>query len=163
MPCALIGMYWVKCKQTQRLTTYCSHFLLIYSNQAMTKSAHLWSWSCDLHGNLGGVFFSRKYSRRPHRYPQKLIALHIQLSGRNGDHEWLRMKMLLYYVSYYERFRKVMQRTEKVALTIRITSELSLKQAIVLCVELHSTWIWICINNQQKLGLEYKCWCGKCH
>ncbi len=34
----------------------CSHFRLSCGNQAMTKSAHWWSWSCDYLGNLGGVF-----------------------------------------------------------------------------------------------------------
>ncbi len=32
------------------LTTLCSHFLLSYSNHAMAKFAHWWSWSYDLHG-----------------------------------------------------------------------------------------------------------------
>ncbi len=32
------------------LTTLCSRFLLSWGNQVMTKSAHEWSWSCDLHG-----------------------------------------------------------------------------------------------------------------
>ncbi len=31
-------------------STLCSHFLLSQVNQAMTKSAHWWLWSCDLHG-----------------------------------------------------------------------------------------------------------------
>ncbi len=39
-----------KMKTNTSLTTLCSHFLLSYSNQAMTKTAHWWSWSCDLHG-----------------------------------------------------------------------------------------------------------------
>ncbi len=57
MSCGLIGMYCVKCKQSNShtsLTTLRSHFLLSYGNQAMTKSAHWWSWSCDLHGLSGG-------------------------------------------------------------------------------------------------------------
>ncbi len=65
MSCGPIGMYWVKCKQSKShtsLTTLSSHFLLSYGNQAMTKSAHKSSF-----------------------FPYK------QLSGRNGDHEWLRM------------------------------------------------------------------------
>ncbi len=38
---------------------------------------------------MGGVFFSRKYSRRLHRDPQKFI--YKQVNGRNGVHEWLRL------------------------------------------------------------------------
>ncbi len=58
-----------------------------------------------------GSFFSWKYSRRAHRAPQKRIC------GRNGDHHDLEWPMLSYYVIYCEKFRKVLQRTEKVALT----------------------------------------------
>ncbi len=53
MPCGRIGMYWIKCKKSNShtsLTTLCSHVLLSYSNQAITKSIHWWSWSSDLHG-----------------------------------------------------------------------------------------------------------------
>ncbi len=39
-----------KMQTNTSLTKLCSHFLLSYGNQAMTKSAHWWSWSCDLHG-----------------------------------------------------------------------------------------------------------------
>ncbi len=46
MPCGLIGMHWIKCKQTQ-VQNLCSHFLLSYDKQAMTISAHWWSWSID--------------------------------------------------------------------------------------------------------------------
>ncbi len=75
--CGLIGKYWAKCKQSNShtsLTTLCPHFLLSYVNQTMTKSAHWWSWSYDLHGWSGGVFVSRKYSRRLYRVPQKFIS-----------------------------------------------------------------------------------------
>ncbi len=33
----------------QSLTTFYSHFPLSESNQMVTKAAHWWSWSCDLH------------------------------------------------------------------------------------------------------------------
>ncbi len=75
MPCGLIGMYWTKCKQSNShtsLTTLCSPFLLSWGNQAMTKSAHWWLRSCDLHG-WSGWKVSRKYSRRLYRNPQKFI------------------------------------------------------------------------------------------
>ncbi len=38
-----------------------------------------------------------------------------QVSGIYGNHEWFKMTNASYYVIYYERFRKVMQRTEKEA------------------------------------------------
>ncbi len=34
------------------LTTLCSCFVSPEGNQVMTKSAHWWSWLCDLHGCL---------------------------------------------------------------------------------------------------------------
>ncbi len=92
MPRGLMDMYWVKCKQTQSLTTLCSHFLLSYINQAMTKTAHWWSWSRDLHGYSEGRFFSRKYSWSLHIDPRKFTFFpYKQVSGSNGDPEWLRM------------------------------------------------------------------------
>ncbi len=56
--------------------------------------------------------------------PEELTSTHKssffsykQVSGRNGDHDDLEWPMLSYYVIYCEKFRKVLQRTEKVALT----------------------------------------------
>ncbi len=72
----MIGMYLVKCKESNchtSLTTLCSHFLLSYGNQAM----NLLTGGHDhviYMNNLEGVFFCRKYSRRLHRDPQKLIC-----------------------------------------------------------------------------------------
>ncbi len=66
-------------------------FPLSYGNQDMTKSAHWWSWSCDLHGKSLAIIFPRKYSRRPHRELQKMIFPYKQISGRNGDYQWFRM------------------------------------------------------------------------
>ncbi len=44
------------------------------------------------YGDLRGVFFLQIYSRRSHRDLQKFIFFpYKQVSGRNGDHEWLRM------------------------------------------------------------------------
>ncbi len=41
---------------------------------------------------IWGEFFpKKKNSRRPHRDPQKFIFSYKKVSGRNGDHEWLRM------------------------------------------------------------------------
>ncbi len=39
-------------------------------------------------------------------------------SGRNGDHEWLRMTNAFILCDLVWKFKKVMQRTEKVALNI---------------------------------------------
>ncbi len=40
------------------------------------------------------------------------------MSGRNGDHDDLEWPMLSYYVIYCEKFRTILQRTEKVALNV---------------------------------------------
>ncbi len=89
------GMFWVKCKQSNShtsLTTLCSHFLLSNGNQAMTKSAHWWSWSCDLHWWSRGSSFSHKYLfQKASQRPTEFILSHKQVSGRNSDQEWLRM------------------------------------------------------------------------
>ncbi len=63
------------------------------------------------------VLVSRKYSRRAHRDPQKICFPFKQINGRNGDYKWLGMTDASYYVIYYEKFRTIMQRTEKEALT----------------------------------------------
>ncbi len=64
-----------------------------------------------------GSFFSRKYSRRADRDPQKFSFFHKNKeSERNGDHDDLEWPMLSYYVIYCDKFRKILQRTEKVAL-----------------------------------------------
>ncbi len=60
----------------------------------------------------------RKYFRRPRRDPQKFVFFpHFnkqmgEMMAMN-DLEW---PMLSYYLIYYEKFKKVMQRTEKEAL-----------------------------------------------
>ncbi len=75
MPYGLISMYWVKCKQSNShtsLTTFCSHFLLPYNNQDITKSAHWCSWSCDFHGEAGGSFFLAKTLQKATQKPTKV-------------------------------------------------------------------------------------------
>ncbi len=63
MPCGLIGMCWVKCKQSNShtsLITLCSQFLLSYGNQAIMVMWFAWIiwgkfYSCsgfELHGRL---------------------------------------------------------------------------------------------------------------
>ncbi len=42
--------------------------------------------------------------------------------GRNGDHDDLEWPMLSYYVIYCEKFRKILQRTEKVALSTVVSA-----------------------------------------
>ncbi len=66
----------------------------------------------------------RKYSRRAHRDPHKFISFlkKKQISGRNGEHDDLEWPMLSYYVIYCEKFRKVLQQTEKVALKLLVMS-----------------------------------------
>ncbi len=64
---------------------------------------------------LGGEgSFSQEHTPEGHTETHKsLFFPYKQISGRNGDYEWT---MLSYYVIYYEKFRKDMQRTEKEAL-----------------------------------------------
>ncbi len=52
-----------------------------------------------------------------HRDPQMLIFPYKQVSGENADHEWLRMTNASYCMIYYEKFRNVMQQTEKETLS----------------------------------------------
>ncbi len=87
-------MYWVKCKQSnshKSLTTLCSHLLLSYDNQAMTKSAHWWSWSCDLHGNLEEFFLTKILQKAEQRPTKVNFFPYKQVSRRYCDHQWLRM------------------------------------------------------------------------
>ncbi len=125
MPCGLIGMYWVKCKQSNShtsLTTLCSHFLfcltVIRPWLKLPTTGGYGHVICM--GNLRGVFFSIKYSRRECRDPQKFIFSHINKIKVGemvimNDLDW---PMLSYYVIKYEKFRKVMQRTEKLCLAV---------------------------------------------
>ncbi len=66
-------------------------------------------------GNLWEeFFFSRKYSRRPHRDTQKFILIQIN----NGDHEWCRMTNAFILCDLLWKVKKkIMQRTAKLALT----------------------------------------------
>ncbi len=52
--------------------------------QAMTKSAHCM-------GNLGGVFSQENTPEGRTEIYKSSIYPYKQISGRNGDHEWLRM------------------------------------------------------------------------
>ncbi len=58
----------------------------------MTKSAHHWSWSCDLHGWPVGSFFLEKILQKAIKRPTKVqLFPYKQVSGRNGADEWLRI------------------------------------------------------------------------
>ncbi len=77
MPCGLNGMYWAICEQSNCDTSLTPLYSHCYGHD-MSFAWVIW----------GGEFFSRKYFRRSHKcyyFPYK------QVSGRNGDHEWLRM------------------------------------------------------------------------
>ncbi len=53
----------------------------------MTKTTHWWSLSCDLHGNLKGVF-SQENTRACHTETHKSSCFpYKHVSRRNGDHE----------------------------------------------------------------------------
>ncbi len=64
-------------------------------------------------GNLWGVSSRENTPEETHK---SSFIPYKQISGRN---EW---SMLSYYVINYEKFRKVMQRTEKEALIIKLPS-----------------------------------------
>ncbi len=66
--------------------------------------------------NLEECFLKKILQKVTQRPTQVIFIPYKQVSGRNGDHEWLRKPMFSYSVNYSEIFRKVMQRTENVAL-----------------------------------------------
>ncbi len=80
MPCGLIGMYWAKCKQSNSHTSLTTLFYISFCLKVIRpclKFTHWWLWSGDLQGHTE----THKISFFPYK----------QVSGRNGDHEWLRM------------------------------------------------------------------------
>ncbi len=89
--CGLIGMYWVKCKQTQVKQLYVHIFFCLmvirpWLNLPTSGHGHV---ICM--GNLGGVF-SQENTPVGHTETHKSSSFPFkQVSGRNGDHEWLRM------------------------------------------------------------------------
>ncbi len=67
---------------------------------------------------IWGEFFSQEYTPEGRTETNKSSLFpYKQVIGRNGDYEWLRMTNAFYYVIWYEKFWKVMQQKEKVALT----------------------------------------------
>ncbi len=94
MPWGLIGMYWVKCKQSNfhtSLTTLCSHFLWSYSNQPWLSQPTGGHGHVIYMGKLVGVF-SHENTPEGHTETHKCnLFPYKQVSQRNGDHEWLRM------------------------------------------------------------------------
>ncbi len=67
---------------------------------------------------IRGEFFLKKILHKGAQEPTKVPFFpYKHVSGRNSDHEWLRMTNASYYVIYYEKFRKIMQRTNKEALS----------------------------------------------
>ncbi len=87
-------MYWVKCKQSnphRSLSTLCSfvlHVLLCYSN--LSTCGHGQGHMIYL-GNLWGVFSSGNTPEGHTETHKCSIFPYKQVSGRNGNHEWLRM------------------------------------------------------------------------
>ncbi len=64
-----------------------------------------------------GEFFLTEILQKSSQGPTKVHFFIKASNGRNGDHDDLEWPMLSYYVIYCEKFRKVLQRTEKVALS----------------------------------------------
>ncbi len=100
MSCGLIGMYWAKCKQSNfhkvsQLYIYvcfCLKVIMPWPSLPTGGHSHV-----IFMGDLGGVLSHLCY-----------INKYIMLIMNDL---WFHS----YYVIYYEKFRKVMQRTEKVA------------------------------------------------
>ncbi len=84
-----------------------------------------------------GSFFSRKYSRRAHRDPQKFFFFIKTSKWEKWWSLWLRMtNAFILYVIYCEKFRKVLQRIENVALICSYNLHLGIMIQI-------SEWGWI--------------------
>ncbi len=66
----------------------------------------------------GEVFLVKILQMAAQRPTKVLFFPYKQASVRNDHHEWLRKSNALYCVIYYEKFRKVIQQTEKEALTL---------------------------------------------
>ncbi len=64
----------------------------------------------------GGGIFPRENTLEGHTGTHKSSFFPHKLVGEMNELEW---PMLSYYVIYYEKFRKVMKRTEKEALTYK--------------------------------------------
>ncbi len=94
MTYGLIGIYWVKCKQT-KLSHRSDNFVLTFSSIMIIRP---WlNLSTGVHGHvicigiLVGVF-SREYTPKGITRSTKVFFFSYKhVSGRNGDHEWLRM------------------------------------------------------------------------
>ncbi len=94
MSCGLIGMYWVKCKQSNchtSITTLCSHFC------CLTVIRPWLNLATDGHGhvifmdNLWRVFSRENTPECCTEANKSSFLPYKHVSGRNGDHEWRRM------------------------------------------------------------------------
>ncbi len=72
MPCGFIGIYWVKCKPWVKLPTGGHGYMI-----------------CMV--NLGGVFFHENTPEGRTETHKSSFFPYKQVSGRNGDHEWLKI------------------------------------------------------------------------
>ncbi len=84
-------MCCVKCKQSNShtsLKSLRSHFILSYSNQAMTKTAHWWSYGHLIcMGNLEEIFSHENIPEDCTETYKSSFFPYKQVSGRNGYHE----------------------------------------------------------------------------
>ncbi len=91
MPCGLIGMYWVKCKQTEVYQRYVYILFCLTVIRPWLKLPTGGHGHVICMGNLRGVF-SQENTPEGHTETHKSkLFPYKQVSGRNGDHEWLRM------------------------------------------------------------------------
>ncbi len=94
MPCGLIGMYWVKYKQSnshRSLTTLCPHFFCLTIIRPWLNLATGGHCYVIFMGNLGKVFSCENTPESHTGTHKNSLFPYKQVSGRNGDHEWCRM------------------------------------------------------------------------
>ncbi len=125
----------------------------------MTKSVHWWSWSCDLHGWTGRVFFLTQIPKKAaQRHTKVNFCPYKQVSGRNA----------FIWCDLLWKLSKIMQRTEKEAFKLHSlfaawpfwtyhTKSHNMKALVILS---HS-WspflplTWKCEHNVVKLVFVY--------
>ncbi len=115
MPYGLIGIYWVKYKQTQ-VWEHCVYiFVYLSVIRPWLKLPTSGHGHVICMGNLRVVFSQVNTPEGCPETHKSSLFLYKQVSGRNGDHEWLNMTNAFILCDLVWKFRKVIQWTEMVA------------------------------------------------
>ncbi len=91
MICGLIGMYWVKCKQTQVQQRYVHILFCLTVIRPWQKLATGGHGHVICMGNLRGAFSHENTPEGHTTTHTNSLFPYKQVNGRNSDHEWLRM------------------------------------------------------------------------